>query len=61
MNRPGHLNEFGRIQLSRHVQSKPSHRSNENAARRAHRERADINGRKIDEGAIAQAKIISKD
>ena len=44
-----------------HVQSKPGHRSNENAARWAHLERADINGRKIDEGASAKAKIINKD
>ncbi len=44
-----------------HVQSKPGHRSHENAALWAHREHADINGRKIDEAAITKARIINKD
>ena len=44
-----------------HAERKPGHRSNENAARWARLERADTNRRKIDEGAPAKAKTISKD
>ena len=44
-----------------HAQRKPGHRSNENAAGWARLERADTNGRKIDDGASAKAKIINKD
>jgi hypothetical protein len=44
-----------------HAQRKSGHRSNENAAGWARLERADTNGRKIDEGAPAKAKTINKD
>jgi hypothetical protein len=44
-----------------HAQRKPDHRSNENAARWARLERADTNGRKIDEGVTAKGKNINKD